>query len=109
MFWKKTATASAVALMSALLPHVAAAQEVSLDEKINQAIAPISNVIAGTIFYSVPVAGTAFPLIVGWLVIAATIFTLYFGFVQFRKFGHAISLVKGDYSHPEDADRKSVV
>ena len=107
MFWKKTATASAVALMSALLPHVAAAQEVSLDEKINQAIAPISNVIAGTIFYSVPVAGTAFPLIVGWLVIAATIFTLYFGFVQFRKFGHAISLVKGDYSHPEDAGEVS--
>ncbi|HBU98238.1 MAG TPA: alanine glycine permease [Thalassospira lucentensis] len=93
--------------MSALLPHVATAQEVSLDEKINQTIAPISNVIAGTIFYSVPVAGTAFPLIVGWLVIAATIFTLYFGFVQFRKFGHAISLVKGDYSHPEDAGEVS--
>ncbi|WP_412776786.1 alanine/glycine:cation symporter family protein [Thalassospira lucentensis] len=107
MFWKKTAAASAVALMSALLPHVATAQEVSLDEKINQTIAPISNVIAGTIFYSVPVAGTAFPLIVGWLVIAATIFTLYFGFVQFRKFGHAISLVKGDYSHPEDAGEVS--
>ncbi|PKR58600.1 alanine glycine permease [Thalassospira lohafexi] len=93
--------------MSGLLPHVAAAQEASFDEQINQAIAPISNVIAGTIFYSIPVAGTAFPLIVGWLVIAATIFTLYFGFVQFRKFGHAISLVKGDYSHPEDAGEVS--
>ncbi|WP_430472631.1 alanine/glycine:cation symporter family protein [Thalassospira lucentensis] len=107
MFWKKTAMASAVAVMSTILPHVAAAQEVSLDEKINQAIAPVSNVIAGTIFYSIPVAGTAFPLIVGWLVVAATIFTLYFGFVQFRKFGHAISLVKGDYSHPEDAGEVS--
>lgn len=107
MFWKKTAMASAVAVMSAILPHVAAAQEASFDEKINQAIAPISNVIAGTIFYSIPVAGTAFPLIVGWLVVAATIFTLYFGFVQFRKFGHAISLVKGDYSHPEDAGEVS--
>lgn len=107
MFWKKTAAASAVAMMSTLLPHVATAQEASFDEQINQAIAPISNVIAGTIFYSIPVAGTAFPLIVGWLVIAATIFTLYFGFVQFRKFGHAISLVKGDYSHPEDAGEVS--
>ncbi len=107
MFWKKTAVASAVALMAAILPHVATAQEASFDEKINQAIAPISNVIAGTMFYSVPIAGTAFPLIVGWLVAAATIFTLYFGFVQFRKFGHAISLVKGDYSHPEDAGEVS--
>lgn len=107
MFWKKTAAASVVATASTILPHVATAQEVSLDEQINQAIAPISNVIAGAIFYSVPVAGTAFPLIVGWLVVAATIFTLYFGFVQFRKFGHAISLVKGDYSHPEDAGEVS--
>ena len=107
MFWKKTVTASAVALLSATLPHLAVAQEASFDQKINEAIAPISNVIAGTMFYSVPIAGTAFPLIVGWLVVAATIFTLYFGFVQFRKFGHAISLVKGDYSHPEDAGEVS--
>ncbi|MBC07058.1 MAG: alanine glycine permease [Thalassospira sp.] len=94
-------------MMSATLPHIANAQEAGLDEKINQAIAPISNVIAGTMFYSVPIGGTAFPLIVGWLVVAATIFTLYFGFVQFRRFGHAISLVKGDYSHPDDAGEVS--
>jgi len=107
MFWKKTVAASAVAVMSAFLPYVATAQEASLDEKINQTIAPISNVIAGFMFYSVPIGGTAFPLIVGWLVIAATVLTLYFGFVQFRKFGHAISLVKGDYSHPDDAGEVS--
>ncbi|WP_033068722.1 alanine/glycine:cation symporter family protein [Thalassospira australica] len=107
MFWNKTVTASAVALLSAILPQIAQAQEVGLDQRINEAIAPISNVIAGTMFYSVPIAGTAFPLIVGWLVVAATIFTLYFGFVQFRKFGHAISLVKGDYSHPDDAGEVS--
>lgn len=107
MFWNKTAAATAAAMMSATLPQIAHAQEAGLDEAINQAIAPISNVIAGTMFYSVPIGGTAFPLIVGWLVVAATIFTLYFGFVQFRKFGHAISLVKGDYSHPEDAGEVS--
>jgi len=107
MFSKKTAAASALAVMSATLPQLAQAQEVGLDEKINQAISPISNVIAGAMFYSVPIGGTAFPLIVGWLVIAATIFTIYFGFVQFRRFGHAISLVKGDYSHPEDAGEVS--
>lgn len=107
MFWKKTAAASTVAFASAVLPHAATAQEVTLDEKINQVVAPVSNVIAGFMFYSVPVAGTDFPLIVGWLVVAATIFTLYFGFVQFRKFSHAIALVKGDYSHPEDAGEVS--
>ncbi|NGO55913.1 alanine/glycine:cation symporter family protein [Allomesorhizobium camelthorni] len=89
------------------LPFVPAHALAGLDETINNAVAPISNVIASTIFYSVPVAGTEFPLIVGWLVIAAAIFTVYFGFIQLRAFGHAISLVKGDYSNSEDAGEVS--
>ena len=83
------------------------AQDGGLDAAINDAVAPISNVVASTIFYSVPVGGTAFPLIVGWLVIAALVFTFYFGFVQFRKFGHSIALVRGDYSNPNDAGEVS--
>lgn len=79
----------------------------SLDEAINNAIAPISDAVASTIFYSVPVAGTQFPLIVGWLVLAAAVFTVYFGFIQFRAFGHAIALVRGDYSDPKDAGEVS--
>ena len=39
--------------------------------------------------------------------VAAAIFTVYFGFVQFRKFGHAIALVRGDYSDPNDAGEVS--
>jgi len=89
------------------LPFTPAHAFASIDEAINNAIAPVSNAVASTIFYSVPVAGTQFPLIVGWLVLAAAIFTLYFGFIQFRAFGHAISLVKGDYSDPEDAGEVS--
>jgi AGCS family alanine or glycine:cation symporter len=42
-----------------------------------------------------------------WLVIGASVFTIYFAFVQFRFFGHAISLVKGDYSDPNDAGEVS--
>ena len=85
----------------------ALAQEGGLDAAINNAVAPVSNAVASTIFYSVDVGGTAFPLIVGWLVIAATVFTLYFGFVQFRKFKHSIALVRGDYSNPDDAGEVS--
>ncbi len=56
----------------------------TLDERISSAIQPASDFVAGLIFYSVPVAGTAFPLIVGWLIIAAIIFTFYFRFIQIR-------------------------
>lgn len=55
---------------------------------------------AGLIFTSVPIGETAFPLIAGWLLTAALIFTLYFGFLQFRKFKLATDIVRGRYSDP---------
>ncbi len=74
-----------------------------IDQVISDAIAPIVNPIVSTVFYSVPIFGTQFPLIVGWLVVAAVVFTFYFGFIQFRGFKHSIELVRGDYLDPKDA------
>ncbi|MGB7184847.1 MAG: alanine/glycine:cation symporter family protein [Burkholderiaceae bacterium] len=56
---------------------------------------------ASLIFTSVPLGGTAFPLIAGWLLLAALIFTLYFGFLQIRKFKLALDIVRGRYSDPD--------
>lgn len=94
-----------IMLAFALLPFWAsvAFAEGGIDQAISDAVAPIVNPIVNTVFYSVPVFGTNFPLIVGWLVVAAIVFTVYFGFIQFRGFGHSISLVKGDYLDPKDA------
>jgi AGCS family alanine or glycine:cation symporter len=77
----------------------------TVDEQVNAIFASSTGWFVNFIFSSFP--GTNFPWIVGWLVVAATIFTLYFGFVQFRFFGHAIALVKGDYSDPNDAGEVS--
>lgn len=60
------------------------------------------------IFTSVPVGDAKFPLIVGWLLIAALIFTLYFGFVQFRKFGLSLAIVRGKYSDPNAKEEGEV-
>ncbi|MCR9215504.1 MAG: alanine:cation symporter family protein [Proteobacteria bacterium] len=92
----------ALAGLPIMAPAIASAQS-GIDQAISDAVAPIVNPIVSTIFYSVPIFGTNFPLIVGWLVIAAVVFTVYFGFIQFRGFGHSISLVKGDYLDPKDA------
>src|SRR6056297_1563687 len=77
----------------------------SIDEKVNDLFASSTGWFVSFIFSPFP--GTTFPWIVAWLVVAATVFTLYFAFVQFRSFGHAISLVKGDYSDPNDAGEVS--
>ena len=40
------------------------------------------------------------PIVVVWLILGATFFTLRFQFVNFRAFRHAIDCVRGRYSHP---------
>ena len=88
------------------LANPALAQEaMSLDAKVNQIFASVTGPFVNLIF--APFPGTSFPWIVMWLVVAASVFTIYFGFVQFRFFGHAIGLVKGDYSDPNDAGEVS--
>ncbi|MEP0233656.1 alanine/glycine:cation symporter family protein [Roseibium sp.] len=77
----------------------------SIDEQVNALFSASTGWFVSLIFSPFP--GTSFPWIVAWLVIAATIFTVYFGVIQFRAFGHAISLVKGDYSDPNDAGEVS--
>lgn len=92
----------------ATLPSMAQAQQTGgLDQAINAAVAPVSDVIAGIIFYSIKIGEVSFPLIVGWLIIAAAVFTLYFGFIQFTGFKHAINLVRGRYADPKDAGEVS--
>ncbi|MDA7747112.1 alanine:cation symporter family protein [Psychromonas sp.] len=58
----------------------------------------------GLIFKSVPVGEASFPIIVGWLLLAALIFTIYFGFVQFKRVGLAINIIKGKYTDPNSKE-----
>lgn len=93
-------------LSALLLSHSVLAQDaMTLDQKVNETFATFTGPFVSLIF--APFPGTTFPWIVMWLVIAATVFTLYFGFVQLRYFFHSISLVKGDYSDPNDAGEVS--
>src|SRR5690606_29268401 len=72
----------------------------TLDERINEAVAPFTDALAGAIFTTIPIMGADFPLIVGWLILAGLVFTLYMGFINFRRFGLAVRVVRGDYDEP---------
>ena len=52
--------------------------DVGIDERINIAIKPYADAVAGFVFYSFPVAGVQIPFVLVWLIVAATIFTFYF-------------------------------
>ena len=74
-----------------------------IDEQINSAIKPAADAVAGFIFSSFPVGGVAIPFVLVWLIVAASIFTFYFKFINFRAFKHGFHLVRGDYNDPNAA------
>ncbi|OAN69550.1 alanine/glycine:cation symporter family protein [Seohaeicola saemankumensis] len=99
-------TAQAVlAAMAAMFLSSVPARAQTIDETVNQIFADSTGWFVSFIFASIP--GTSIAWIVVWLVVAATVFTLYFGFIQFRVIGHSLALVSGKYSDPDDAGEVS--
>ena len=90
-------------LISALTPLFAFAQdaeEVGIDQKIDQAFQPISDFFSDIIFFVIPGTGGA-PFVLILLVSSAAFFTIYFGFPNFRYFWRAIQTVRGKYEDIE--------
>jgi AGCS family alanine or glycine:cation symporter len=71
-----------------------------VDTRINEAVKPFADSVSAFIFYSFPLAGVQIPFVLVWLLFAATLFTFYFRFINFRAFKHGFQLVRGDYSDP---------
>jgi AGCS family alanine or glycine:cation symporter len=78
-----------------------------LDQRIQDTLGPIADRITSIVFYGVPIGGVEVRLIVVWLIAAAFFFTIYLGFLNVRGFTHAIDLVRGRYSDPNDAGEVS--
>ncbi|MGD8121614.1 alanine/glycine:cation symporter family protein [Vibrio sp. TRT 2004] len=90
-----------LAILASIFAGSAAAS--NLDDKINEVVAPIVNPFVGMIFSTIPFpfSDVQVPWIVLWLVVAATFFTVYLGFINVRGFKHAIELVSGKFSDPK--------
>ena len=64
-----------------------------IDERINNIIEPISNVLVSIVFFSIEIyEGTQAPLIVLWLITASIFTTIYFGFPNIRYFKTALKI-----------------
>ncbi|NAZ81854.1 amino acid carrier protein [Kineococcus sp. R8] len=93
------ATALATAVKSATAETGALA---SVEAAIDEVFAPVTEALSAVIFYSVSIGGATFPLIVGWLVLAGLVFTVYFGAIQLRGFPVALQVVRGRFSRDSD-------
>lgn len=63
-------------------------------------LSPLLVDLPNAIFYSIGVADADVKLIVVWLIVAALIFTVYFGFINLRGMGQGFRLIRGDFSDP---------
>ncbi len=80
-------------------------QEQGLDEKINKLFEPLANVAENIVLYSVSVTDSIkIPLVVALLVCGALFFTIAFGFINFRKVGLAIQIIRGKYDEMDVQD-----
>ena len=73
-----------------------------IEEAINTGFEPIATGLEKIVFFAVPVAGGSLPLVLVWLIVGATIFTIITGFIQFRGFGVALEVVRGKFSSKDD-------
>ena len=76
------------------------AQDMGLDERINEAFTPIANWWGAVVLHNFP--GTTIPTIIFLLVGGALFFTVYFGFINVRRFPMAINTVRGKYDALDD-------
>ena len=89
----------ALVICSLVAAAPAAAQQ-GMDQRIDDAVRPAADAVAGFIFSSFPIAGVQVPFVLVWLIFAAALFTVYFKFINFRAFKHGFELVRGDYNDP---------
>ncbi|MHA7292595.1 alanine/glycine:cation symporter family protein [Arthrobacter sp. HLT1-21] len=88
------------------LPITSVADEVgwlaAVEDAIDTVFAPATEVFSSIIFFPVTIGDFSFPILVAWLIIAGLVFTVYFGFVQFRGLKVSYEVIRGRYSTKDD-------
>ncbi|WP_432410187.1 alanine/glycine:cation symporter family protein [Rasiella sp. SM2506] len=92
-------------LLVPILTFAQDAEEIGLDQKIDQAFQPISDFFSAVIFFEI---APDTPFVIVLLVLSALFFTLYFGFPNIRFFGKAINTVRGKYEDIEKFGAKEL-
>ncbi len=92
-----------LSLFAFLMPLVIFAQdENGIDKQIDETFGWLTGWFVNLVFWSIPITDAiSIPLVLIILVLGAIYFTIYFGFVNFTKFGTAINVVRGKYDDLE--------
>lgn len=97
---KKSISLLLVAGLFSLFPDILHAQ--GIDERINNYFAPLADAWETLVLTSLPItSGISVPIVLILLIFGAAYFTVYFRFVNIRRFPLAIRVVQGKYDFTE--------
>lgn len=82
---------------STLLQHDQDTRKLAVSETVSQFFSFVTSGLSAVLFFDV----AGFPFLVLWLMLGGVFFMLWLGFVNFRMFGHGISVLTGKYDTPE--------
>ncbi len=75
----------------------------SIDEKINEYVAPVTSFVEKIIFFSFKINdNVSLPFVLVWLLVGAIFCSIYFKFINISGFKTAINIVRGKYTDPND-------
>ena len=92
-----------IAQLLNLINYSILSQEKGLDQRIDEAFQPVSDIFSGVVFY--PIGD--YPFVIYLLVGSALFFTLVFLFPNIRYFATAINVVRGKYDNLEKTESDS--
>lgn len=85
-----------------------AQQQPGLDQRINDWFAPIADAWEGIVFTTIPLGSTDVPIVLILLIGGGLFFTLYFSFVNIRRFPMALRVVRGKYDFIEGNGNENI-
>ena len=93
-------------ILSSLCPLFLLAQDepTGFDATLQRIFEPITGFVESIIFAEI---APGIPFVLPWLIVGATVFTIYMGFVNITAFRHALDVVRGKFDNPNDAGEVS--
>jgi AGCS family alanine or glycine:cation symporter len=97
-----------ISMLFLALPMLSSAQELTIDEQIEEKFKPFADAVSEVVFYPISIAGIDVPIVVILLLSAAFFFTLYFKFSNITLLGVAIRATNGKYDEVDHNSKDDI-
>lgn len=96
-------------ILLSLLTACPSAFALTIDQYIDNAVSPLTEIVSKIVFFPIPMFGTEIPVIILWIFIGGVIFTIYFKGISIWGFKHAFDVLFTKKTEQEKSDESGEV